>query len=375
MKEVLMSIKNQQLSIDECITIINENQRVKDYMIKLFGNKKYISYDDIETYSLNNEQLFTLIEAYCTMNNIEIIMRELCDNQIEDYDSARIFLNELSQYEVLSKDRERQLLMQYNNGDKKAKDLLIKHNLKLVVSIAKKYIGNELELTDLIQEGTFGLITSIEKFNVNTKYKLSTYAMWWIRQSIQRSIHDKGLIIKLPVHANEKILKIKKATQEFIRMHNRKPTDEELSGITGITVDVIKLMARADIQVTSLDLSLNEDEDTTLGDFIDDPNAINQLDYVTDNAVGEIMLKYMSHLTCRERDIICLRYGFIDGNPRTLDEVGKMYHVTRERIRQIESKAMRKLKNDFVKRESDVFSEYIEEERKRFERKNFKLKY
>lgn len=264
---------------------------------------------------------------------------------IESTDPVRQYLREIGQYPLLDAEEEVELAKQYEHNSKRAKDKLIESNLRLVVSIAKKYIGRGLSLLDLIQEGNQGLIRAVEKYDWRRGYKFSTYATWWIRQAITRAIADQARTIRIPVHMVETINKLYRTSQRLIQDLGREPTHEEIAEELGITADKVREIFKISQDVTSLDTKVGEDEDSTLGDFVADE----QHD-APDTAASKELLKdhlddVLSTLTEREAKVLTLRFGLDEGQPKTLEEVGKVFGVTRERIRQIEAKALRKLKH------------------------------
>ncbi len=270
-------------------------------------------------------------------------------------DSIALYLNDIIRYPVLSAEDERKYAYLAKDGDVEAKNILREHNLKLVVSIAKRYNGRGLDFPDLIQEGTLGLMRAVDRFDPSKGYKFSTYATWWIRQAITRAIADQGKTIRIPVHMVESINKIRKCTNNFLKDHGREPSVEELSELTGLSVNRVYECKKHDWDPESLDRAIIAGEDSQVGDFIMDQTVDVENDVYNKTLHNELE-KFLSHLTDRERDVIIQRYGLDGRGSKTLEQVGKELNVTRERIRQIESKALRKMKN---MRNVDDLREYI----------------
>ena len=270
-------------------------------------------------------------------------------------DSIALYLNDIIRYPVLSAEDERKYAYLAKDGDVEAKNILREHNLKLVVSIAKRYNGRGLDFPDLIQEGTLGLMRAVDRFDPSKGYKFSTYATWWIRQAITRAIADQGKTIRIPVHMVESINKIRKCTNNFLKDHGREPSVEELSKLTGLSVNRVYECKKHDWDPESLDRAIIAGEDSQVGDFIMDQTVDVENDVYNKTLHNELE-KFLSHLTDRERDVIIQRYGLDGRGSKTLEQVGKELNVTRERIRQIESKALRKMKN---MRNVDDLKEYI----------------
>jgi len=260
-------------------------------------------------------------------------------------DSVKMYLREIGTINLLNQEEEIELARRVANGDEYAKQDLINANLRLVVSIAKKYTGQGLLFLDLIQEGNTGLIRAAEKFDYTKGFKFSTYATWWIKQGITRAIADQSRTIRVPVHMVETIYKVKKVSRVLMQELGRKPSDEEVAERTDIPLENIVAIRKYSQIPLSLEMPIGDEDSSQLGDFIEDKN-LESPDHVTmRNILREELLKSMGILTEREQMILKLRFGFDDGRPRTLEEVGRVYNVTRERIRQIEEKALRKLRH------------------------------
>lgn len=258
--------------------------------------------------------------------------------------SLRMYLHEIGQIPLLNMEQEAELAQAMEQGDKSAREKLTTANLRLVVSIAKKYTGHGLDMEDLIQCGNIGLMTAVEKFDYTKGYKFSTYATWWIRQAITRNIADQGRDIRLPVHMNEKIFKYQWAKRVFIQENNRNPTTSDIAKILEWTEEYVEKVQNLSMIPASLNAAVGEEESSELGEFVMDQNATSADEIIENYELRKILDELMSGLTPRERGVLIERFGLDDGIPKTLEEVGKIYGVTRERIRQMEAKALRKIK-------------------------------
>ncbi len=263
----------------------------------------------------------------------------------ESTDPVRQYLREIGKYPLLDAEEEIELAKNYEKQSKRAKDKLIESNLRLVVSIAKKYIGRGLSLLDLIQEGNQGLIRAVEKYDWRRGFKFSTYATWWIRQAITRAIADQARTIRIPVHMVETINKLYRTSQKLMQELGREPTPEEIGQELELTADRVREIFKISQETTSLDTKVGEDEDSTLGDFIPDESQDSPVDAASKQLLKDHLEEVLGTLTERESKVLALRFGLDGGQARTLEEVGKVFGVTRERIRQIEAKALRKLRH------------------------------
>ncbi|HUC96017.1 MAG TPA: RNA polymerase sigma factor RpoD [Candidatus Saccharimonadia bacterium] len=260
-------------------------------------------------------------------------------------DSVRLYLREIGKIPLLSSEEELELAKKVVAGDKRAKDKMAEANMRLVVSIAKRYVGRGLDLLDLIQEGNTGLLRAVEKFDPDKGFKFSTYATWWIRQAITRAIADQARTIRIPVHMVETINKLLRTQRRLTQELNREPTNEEIAEAMEIDVDKVEHIMKIKQDISSLDASVHEDEeDSVLGDFIEDEDTISPEESATNQLLKEHVKDMLGGLTEREQKIIKLRFGLEDGKNYTLEEVGQEFSVTRERIRQIEAKALAKLR-------------------------------
>ncbi len=260
-------------------------------------------------------------------------------------DPVKIYLKEIGRVPLLTSEEEIELAKKIQEGDKEAKKRLAEANLRLVVSIAKRYGGRGMSFLDLIQEGNLGLIKAVEKFDYTKGFKFSTYATWWIRQSITRAIADQARTIRIPVHMVETITKVKKASSTLLHQNGRDPTAEEIAEELDMPVDKVREIMRIAQDPVSLETPIGEEEDSHLGDFIPDDNAPEPTEAASQVLLKEQINQVLGTLTEREEKVLRLRFGLEDGRSRTLEEVGQMFNVTRERIRQIEAKALRKLRH------------------------------
>ncbi|WP_394918686.1 RNA polymerase sigma factor RpoD [uncultured Robinsoniella sp.] len=260
-------------------------------------------------------------------------------------DPVRMYLKEIGNVPLLSTEEEVELAKRVENGDEEAKKSLTEANLRLVVSIAKKYVGRGMPFLDLIQEGNMGLMKAVDKFDYTKGYKFSTYATWWIRQAITRGIADTGRTIRVPVHMVETINKTLRMTRTLLQELGREPTAEEVAERLNVPVGRVREVLKISRDPVSLDTPIGEEDDSHLGDFIEDDSALSPADSAAFSMLREELGTALESLTDRERQVVKLRFGLEDGRARTLEEVGKEFNVTRERIRQIEAKALRKLRH------------------------------
>lgn len=260
-------------------------------------------------------------------------------------DPVRMYLKEIGKIPLLTTDQEIELAKRMELGDQQAKKRLAEANLRLVVSIAKKYVGRGMQFLDLIQEGNLGLIKAVEKFDYRKGYKFSTYATWWIRQAITRAIADQARTIRIPVHMVETINRLIRTSRQLVQELGREPTAEEIAEKMDIPVERVREIRKISQDPVSLETPIGEEEDSHLGDFIQDEHGAVPADQATFTLLHEQLMEALSTLTEREQEVLRQRFGLDDGKPKTLEEVGRQFHVTRERIRQIEAKALRKLRH------------------------------
>ncbi len=267
------------------------------------------------------------------------------DKSVTVDDPVKVYLKEIGRVPLLTPEEEIELAIRIADDDEYAKKRLAEANLRLVVSIAKRYVGRGMQFLDLIQEGNLGLIKAVDKFDYTKGFKFSTYATWWIRQAITRAIADQARTIRIPVHMVETINKVKKTNSQLLHQNGRDPTAEEIAVVLEMPVDKVREILRVAQEPVSLETPIGEEEDSHLGDFIPDDDAPAPADAASMLLLKEQLGEVLKTLTPREEKVLALRFGLVDGHPHTLEEVGKEFNVTRERIRQIEAKALRKLRH------------------------------
>ena len=351
--------------------MVNEIRTIeerKESLIELGKQKGYVTYeqiaDELKGLDLDSDTLDDLYNAFL-MNHIQIVSEEgLNDgeddgtespekiledltnsNEIKITDPVRMYLKEIGRINLLSSDDEYEYALQAEQGDEYAKRMLAESNLRLVVSIAKRYVGRGMLFLDLIQEGNIGLMKAVDKFDPSKGYKFSTYATWWIRQAITRAIADQARTIRIPVHMVETINKLARIQRQLTQELNREPTEEELAKKIGLSVEKVREVYKISQDPVSLETPIGEEDDTHLGDFIRDERSMSPEEYTTIEMLKEELSGVLLTLTEREEKVLRLRFGLDDGQCRTLEEVGQVFNVTRERIRQIEAKALRKLRH------------------------------
>ncbi len=288
------------------------------------------------------------------LDDLDAVLQETKDPSADDTvladgiiidDPVKVYLKEIGRVPLLTSEEEKELAIRIMDGDAKAKKRLSEANLRLVVSIAKRYVGRGMQFLDLIQEGNLGLIKAVEKFDYTKGFKFSTYATWWIRQAITRAIADQARTIRIPVHMVETINKVKKVSSQLLHKNGHEPVAEEIAKELDMPVDKVREIMRVAQEPVSLETPIGEEEDSHLGDFIPDDEAPAPADAASHTLLKEQLAEVLGSLTPREEKVLRLRFGLEDGRPRTLEEVGKEFDVTRERIRQIEAKALRKLRH------------------------------
>jgi len=307
-------------------------------------------YDTLDSYNIEViDDVGDEVVKELANENVELLDSKTVDNgNIDGYnmdDPVKVYLKEIGRVNLLSMDEEVKLAKRMAQGDEVAKRKLSESNLRLVVSIAKRYVGRGMQFLDLIQEGNLGLIKAVEKFDYTKGFKFSTYATWWIRQAITRAIADQGRTIRIPVHMVETINKVKRVRSQLLHLNGKDPTPEEIGLHLELTGDKVREILRVSQEPVSLETPIGEEEDSHLGDFIEDEQVLAPADAASHVLLKEQLKEVLKTLTSREEKVLKLRFGLEDGRNRTLEEVGKEFNVTRERIRQIEAKALRKLRH------------------------------
>ena len=302
-------------------------------------------YESIEAAGIDVIDLGEEEEEVLTESNVEKFEKSLASEGVSIDDPVKVYLKEIGAFPLLSLDEEIELAERIQKGDSRAKKRLAEANLRLVVSIAKRYVGGGMLFLDLIQEGNLGLIKAVEKFDHTKGFKFSTYATWWIRQAITRAIADQARTIRIPVHMVETINKVKKVQSQLLHKNGQEPSVEDLAAELDMPQDKVREILKVAQEPISLESPIGEEEDSHLGDFIPDYDAPVPEEAATHTLLREQLNEVLATLTPREAKVLSLRFGIEDGRPRTLEEVGKEFNVTRERIRQIEAKALRKLRH------------------------------
>ena len=346
---------------------INSIEAIKKELIDIGKKEGFITYEMLaKEFKGLDVDSDTLDDLYNTLveNKIEVISEttdndvtieeNLEDLEVEDLtmskdikinDPVRMYLKEIGRINLLTTDEEFEYAGRAVEGDEYAKKMLAESNLRLVVSIAKRYVGRGMLFLDLIQEGNIGLMKAVDKFDPTKGYKFSTYATWWIRQAITRAIADQARTIRVPVHMVETINKLARVQRQLTQELNREPTEEELAKKLNISIDKVREVYKISQDPVSLETPIGEEDDSHLGDFVPDERTMSPEDYATAEMLKEELTDVLKTLTEREEKVLRLRFGLDDGQCRTLEEVGQIFGVTRERIRQIEAKALRKLRH------------------------------
>ena len=319
----------------------------------------------IDVYDFDADKLYDTLESNGISLPMDIPQSEMAEieNEVEKFgtpesmerileqeglaidDPVRMYLKEIGKVPLLDAEEEKELARRMSDGDEEAKNKLVEANLRLVVSIAKRYVGKGMFFLDLIQEGNLGLMKAVEKFDYKKGYKFSTYATWWIRQAITRAIADQARTIRIPVHMVETIHKVSRYSRQMLQELGREPTADEIGEKMGMSADRVRDIMKIAQDPVSLETPIGEEEDSHLGDFIPDEDTPAPADAASATILREVIERELHTLTPREEHVIKLRFGLYDGRTRTLEEVGKEFDITRERIRQIEAKALRKLRH------------------------------
>ena len=334
--------KNQKVTTQEINEALEEMNFEVDFVDKLYETLEANNIEVIDEPDLDLED-FTLTE-----DNVDVLESALSAEGVAIDDPVKVYLKEIGRVPLLNPEEEITLATRIQEGGpagEKAKQRLSEANLRLVVSIAKRYVGRGMQFLDLIQEGNLGLIKAVEKFDHTKGFKFSTYATWWIRQAITRAIADQARTIRIPVHMVETINRLTRASRILLQQLGREPTPDEIAKELNMPVDRVREIQKIAQDPVSLETPIGEEEDSHLGDFIEDDRATTPSDSVAATMLKEQLMGVLDTLTPREEKVLRLRYGIDDGKPRTLEEVGKEFNVTRERIRQIEAKALRKLRH------------------------------
>ena len=334
-QEINDFFKDQPLEVDQMEKVFDFLEASGVDVLRITGNDEEMMLDDdLDMDKLDDEEEVEL-------DKIDLSVPE----GVSIEDPVRMYLKEIGKVSLLTADEEIELAKRMEQGDEAAKKRLAEANLRLVVSIAKRYVGRGMLFLDLIQEGNLGLIKAVEKFDYRKGYKFSTYATWWIRQAITRAIADQARTIRIPVHMVETINKLIRVSRQLLQELGREPTPEEIAEEMDMSVDRVREILKISQEPVSLETPIGEEEDSHLGDFIQDDNVPVPADAAAFTLLKEQLIEVLGTLTEREQKVLRLRFGLDDGRARTLEEVGEEFNVTRERIRQIEAKALRKLRH------------------------------
>ena len=334
-QEISDFFKDQSLEVEQMEKVLDFLEASGVDVLRISGNdEELILDDDADIEKMDDEEEIEL-------DKIDLSVPE----GVSIEDPVRMYLKEIGKVSLLTADEEIELAKRMEQGDEEAKKRLAEANLRLVVSIAKRYVGRGMLFLDLIQEGNLGLIKAVEKFDYRKGYKFSTYATWWIRQAITRAIADQARTIRIPVHMVETINKLIRVSRQLLQELGREPTPEEIAEEMKMPVDRVREILKISQEPVSLETPIGEEEDSHLGDFIQDDNVPVPADAAEFTLLKEQLIEVLGTLTEREQKVLRLRFGLDDGRARTLEEVGKEFNVTRERIRQIEAKALRKLRH------------------------------
>ncbi len=351
--------------LEEYKVMVEKKREAKRALLEKGKKRGYLTFKEInealEGFEISTEELEKTYDRFESekieivedmekeLEEIEVTKEELEDLSVPEGinidDHVKMYLKEIGKVDLLGAEEETELAKRMAEGDEEAKKKLAEANLRLVVSIAKRYVGRGMMFLDLIQEGNLGLIKAVDKFDYSKGYKFSTYATWWIRQAITRAIADQARTIRIPVHMVETINKLVRVSRQLVQELGREPTPEELAKELGMSVEKVREISKISQEPVSLETPIGEEEDSHLGDFIPDDDAPAPSEAASFVMLKEQLVDVLKTLTPREEKVLRLRFGLEDGRQRTLEEVGKVFNVTRERIRQIEAKALRKLRH------------------------------
>ncbi len=352
--------------MDDSKVLIDQNVAK---LIEIGKTKGYVTEEEIvAVFDKFEVNVRMLEEIYEKLRSENVTVRDTVAESGTDFDkiitevnvddSVKMYLKDIGKVPLLKADEEQELAQKMSEGDPLAKQKLSEANLRLVVSIAKRYVGRGMHFLDLIQEGNMGLMKAVEKFDYTKGFKFSTYATWWIRQAITRAIADQARTIRIPVHMVETINKYLRATRQLLQKYGREATIDEIAEELNISPDRVSEIQKIAQEPVSLETPIGEEEDSHLGDFIEDVNSEAPSDTAESNILRSQLMKVLDTLTPREEKVLRMRYGLDDNRPKTLEEVGKEFNVTRERIRQIEAKALRKLRHPNRTKKLKDFMDY-----------------
>ena len=341
MNDLVAKGKKGKLSESDLDAVLEENDYDIDSLDKLYESLEDSGIPLPELSGTEMSEIENEVEQFGNSENMQRILEQ--EGLVDD--PVRLYLKEIGRVPLLTSDREHELAERMAEGDIEAKKALVEANLRLVVSIAKRYVGRGMFFLDLIQEGNLGLMKAVDKFDYTKGYKFSTYATWWIRQAITRAIADQARTIRIPVHMVETIHKVSRYSRQLLQEYGREATAEEIGEKMGMSAEKVREIMKIAQDPVSLETPIGEEEDSHLGDFIQDEDTPAPADAASQTILREVIERELHTLTPREEHVIKLRFGLYDGRTRTLEEVGKEFDITRERIRQIEAKALRKLRH------------------------------
>ena len=341
MNDLVTKGKKGKLSESDLDAVLEENDYDIDSLDKLYESLEDSGIPLPELSGTEMSEIENEVEQFGNSENMQRILEQ--EGLVDD--PVRLYLKEIGRVPLLTSDREHELAERMAEGDIEAKKALVEANLRLVVSIAKRYVGRGMFFLDLIQEGNLGLMKAVDKFDYTKGYKFSTYATWWLRQAITRAIADQARTIRIPVHMVETIHKVSRYSRQLLQEYGREATAEEIGEKMGMSAEKVREIMKIAQDPVSLETPIGEEEDSHLGDFIQDEDTPAPADAASQTILREVIERELHTLTPREEHVIKLRFGLYDGRTRTLEEVGKEFDITRERIRQIEAKALRKLRH------------------------------